>query len=367
MRGDGYYYQRHKDGCATTAKDGTTETCACVWWIGYRFRGKLLRESAGRTERDAKRKLRERMKAIHGDRFLGPQEDRLSIGDLLSALETHLQVKGASLRSAAPHIKAARSHFGMERAVDLTAARIERFQAEELAAESPKAPATINRIVGTLRQAFRLARKQERLSRMPVFPMLPEKNARQGFVEPATFEKIAAALPPDLADVARFAYSTGWRKGQLSKLKWEHVDRTNRLVTVPGTITKNGKPQTIPLEGELWSLIERRWLRREVKRRNRPVFLSPFVFHRGDGKVVGDFRKKWAKACATAKVAALLFHDLRRSSVRNMVRAGVDRDVAKSISGHKTDSMFSRYNITDEKDQREALRRVDLYVAGKSA
>jgi hypothetical protein len=62
----------------------------------------------------------------------------------------------------------------------------------------------------------------------------------------------------------------------------------------------------------------------------------------------------------------LKIRDLRRSGVRNMVRAGVDRDVAKSISGHKTDSMFSRYNITDERDQREALRRVDLYVAGRA-
>jgi integrase len=193
--------------------------------------------------------------------------------------------------------------------------------------------------------------------------MLPVDNARQGFVEPETFEKIAANLPADLADAARFAYSVGWRKGQVSKLRWEHVDRTNRLMIVPGKLTKNRKPQTIALEGELWTIIERRWLRREVRRKRRPVFLSPVVFHRGDGKPIGDFRKKWAKACVMAKVSGLLFHDLRRSGVRNLIRAGVDRDVAKKISGHKTDSMFSRYNITDERDQRVALIALDHYVA----
>jgi integrase len=366
MRGDGYPYQRHRAGCPNEGQREAQQKCTCVWWVRFSYRGKDIREGSWPSEREARRKLRTRIKAIRGDRYVGPAEEKLSVGDLLDALAVHLEVRGASLRSAAPHIKAARAHFGMERAVDLTAARIERYQQEELAAAQPKAPATINRVVGTLRQAFRLARKQERLGRMPVFPMLPEQNVRQGFVDPAAFDRLAAALPPDLADAARMAYATGWRKGQLAALRWEHVDRTNKLIMVPGTITKNGKPQALPLEGQLWALVEHRWQRREVRRKGRPVYLSPFVFHRGDGKALGDFRKKWAKACAAAKVPpALLFHDLRRSGVRNMVRAGVDRDVAKSISGHKTDSMFSRYNITDERDQREALRRLDLYVAGR--
>ncbi len=357
MRGNGSTYQRHRDSCP---KNGP---CSCVWWISYYFQGEEVRLPGGKTDRDARKKLKARIKSIQRGHHIDPQEDKLTIGDLLEALVTHLTVKGASLRSAMPHIKVARLYFGMERAVDLTAARIERYQAEEQAAENPKAPATINRVVGVIRQAFRLARKHERITRLPVFPMLPEQNVRQGFVDPAAFEKVAAALPPDLADAAQFAYVTGWRKGQVSKLRWEHVDRTNKTITVPGSMTKNRKPQTIALEGDLWSLIEHRWQRREVRRKGRPVFLSPFVFHRGDGKALGDIRKRWDKACELAKVRGLLFHDLRRSGVRNMVRGGVDRDVAKSISGHKTDSMFSRYNIIDEKDQREALRRVDLYRA----
>jgi integrase len=104
-------------------------------------------------------------------------------------------------------------------------------------------------------------------------------------------------------------------------------------------------------------------VRRKVERPKRPVFLSPFIFHRGDGKPLGDFRKAWAKACSAAGVPALLFHDLRRSGVRNMVRAGVDRDVARKITGHKTESMFSRCNVTDTRDQVEAFRRVEIYLA----
>jgi hypothetical protein len=118
---------------------------------------------------------------------------------------------------------------------------------------------------------------------------------RQGFVEPETFEKIVANLTADLADAARFAYFVGWRQG--AKLRWEHVDRTSRLMIVPGKLTRSRKPQTIALEGELWAIIERRWLRREVRRKRSPVSLSPCVFHRGDGKPIGDFRNK----CGGAK------------------------------------------------------------------
>ncbi|MGH7856958.1 MAG: hypothetical protein ACREQY_06460, partial [Candidatus Binatia bacterium] len=289
MRGDGFTYQRHKSACPNRNQPDPARTCSCVWWLGFYFRGEFLREPAAgrdeppiRTEREARRKLRDRINSIRGDRYLGPQEEKLTIGDLLDALETHLATKGASLRSVSPHVKEARRHFGPERAVSLTAARIERYQAEELAADEPKAPATINRVVGTLRQAYRLARRQERISRLPVFPMLPEDNARQGFVEPETFEAIFAALVTgadgeegdelakrrttaakktpkprtfeDLADAARFAYLTGWRKGQISKLRWEHVDRMNRLLIVPGGaragMTKNRKPHTIALEDE---------------------------------------------------------------------------------------------------------------------
>lgn len=77
---------------------------------------------------------------------------------------------------------------------------------------------------------------------------------------------------------------------------------------------------------------------------------------------LGEFQEGVGESGAAAGVPDLLFRELRRSAARNLVRAGVDRDVARKVTGHRTESMFSRYNITDTADQLEAFRRVDGYV-----
>ncbi|GEM_PF-6445769 len=88
--------------------------------------------------------------------------------------------------------------------------------------------------------------------------------------------------------------------------------------------------------------------------------LSEYVLHRR-GRPIVDFKKAWTSACEKAKVAGKLFHDLRRTAVRDLIRAGVPQAVAMEITGHRTPSVFLRYNIVSGDDMREAMQRTQRY------
>jgi integrase len=129
------------------------------------------------------------------------------------------------------------------------------------------------------------------------------------------------------------------------------VDQPGRLIVLP--TSKNGKGRVLALEGELWDIIERRYAARG---------LVPWVFHR-HGQRIRGFRKAWAAACQAAGVPGRHFHDFRRSTVRNLTRAGVPEKIATDLTGHKTRSVYDRYNITSEDDLRAAARKLQAYLA----
>ena len=128
------------------------------WWIAYYVNGKEYRESGGKTEKAAERKLKDRLKEIYGERFVGPQQERVLVNGLLDSLIAEQEGNRAKdLRTVKIRVKPLRAFFGQYRAVDVTPTLVKRYVAERLADE--KTRATVNREVSTLRRAFNLARE----------------------------------------------------------------------------------------------------------------------------------------------------------------------------------------------------------------
>jgi integrase len=123
---------------------------------------------------------------------------------------------------------------------------------------------------------------------------------------------------------------------------------------------KNDDARTVFLDEELKGVFAG-----QVEARKKTSKLVPYVFPGKDGTGrIKDIRGAWESACKKARIGRRLFHDFRRTAVRNMARAGVQERVAMTISGHRTRSVFDRYNIVSEADLKIASQKQEAYLEG---
>ena len=333
-----------------------------VWWIRYCYRGRELRESAKTSdERKAWRFLDRRLKERERPDFVGPKEERLTLEDLERALEAHYlqNNKAASLATARHSLKRLKEFFAYDRLVDLTTDRIDEFKMTRLAAGAERS--TVNRHLAYLRLGFRLLveKKQISFARVPAIRNLEGENVREGFINVADFEAILAKMDRSVSlavlDLIRFLYNSGWRSGAAKALPWRYVDLEEKMITLPNSSDAGNKkkPRVLALEGELLEILERRLKDRRLD--------CPLVFHR-NGKPIKTFRKAWRSACADAGFAGLVPHDMRRSAIRNFRKAGIPETVGMALSGHRTNSVFKRYDIIDTEDVQAAVAKVQAYL-----
>ena len=189
-------------------------------------------------------------------------------------------------------------------------------------------------------------------------PMLEENNIRKGFFEHADFLALRTALPFHLKGFITFGYKVGWRVSEIAGLTWKQVDLNQGIVRLEVGETKNDDGRTVYLDDELKEIFNQQWESRKVNRK-----LLPYVFLNKDGgDRVKRFDKSWKSACKDAGIGVRLFHDFRRTAVRNMVRSGIPERVAMMISGHKTRSVFDRYNIVNDQDLKLAALKQQAYL-----
>ena len=341
-----------------------------VWWLKYYEGGKPKYESSKTTKKQAAEKiLRSREHSIDEGVPIDPQKGKVKFDEAVTYLLTDFELQNRKTKDDADaritlHLKPV---FGDRRLASITADEIEAYQ---VARRKEKASnATINRELALLKRMYRLALVKKKLSHdhVPEISMLEEDNVRQGFFEHAQYVSLLKHLPDTLRPVVTFAYYTGWRiADEVLQLEWRQVDRKAGEVRLDVGETKNKKGRVIYFSPELKSLFDERWKKHEEL--SGLGILCPYVFARpvqpkGKPKTAkpyspSGFKKAWDGARVLAGCPGRIPHDLRRTAVRNMVRAGIPESVAMKISGHQTRSVFERYNITSEGDLRDAARKM---------
>jgi integrase len=347
------------------------------WWIQFYRNGRGFRESTHTTDRrKAERMLARRLASVASGQFIEPKHERITVGVLYEALLTNYEVnQRASLDGAKQRWeKRLKDYFGhlQARAVttDLLNAYVLKYKAstegksgdEDEGRSAALTNATINRDFAALKRAFNLAYRStpRKVSHVPTFPHLDEAAPRRGFIEQAQYDALAKhATSLWLRAFLAVAYSFGFRKGELLGLRVRQVDLASRTITLDPGDTKNGEPREVHMTQDVYELLKACVVGKER---------DDFVFTRENGKRVLDFREAWEKLITAAGLPGLLVHDLRRSAGRNMVRKGVPERVAMAISGHKTRTVFERYNIVSKGDLEEAARKIEKRIEdrGKS-
>jgi len=341
---------RRRYGTGSLYKRGNT------WWIAYHVQGKHVRESARTSvRREAEAFLRERLHGVDQGKAT-PTTARTTLADLERLVVNDYKAQGRrttrNVRQAFKHLAA---HFGSERkAREITGADVEAYKAARLG--SGAAHATVNAELAQLRRGFRLAIRHGLLATRPDFSLRTPRNARQGFFEADDLASLLPHLPDWLAPVVRFMYLTGWRRTEVLTLEWRQVDRRRRIIRIEAT--KNDEPRTLPYGPlpELGAILDEQWARHEAYQAGDR--LVPWVFPGARGGRIHDYSAAWKRATATAGLVGRIPHDFRRTAVRNLERAGVPRSVAMQITGHKTESIYKRYAIVNERDVADGLAKL---------
>lgn len=329
-----------------------------TWWIDYGFRGKRYRESSGsRKKKNAVALLRKRLAEMGAGDFVGPSAEQVTFADLAEGIRNHYRIKklktAERMKLSVRHLQ---KFFGADaRALDITDDRVTAYAIHRQ--EEGAAQATIQRELMALSKMFKLGRKKLGGYR-PEIPSLNVSNVRKGFLDEAEIEAVIRELTPPVRPLVRFAALTGWRKGEILGLRWSQVDFDAGVIRLdPGT-TKNLEGRLFPFHElpPLARLLEaQRQQTRKVEKETGAIVTH--VFHR-NGEPIRSIRTGWNAACRRAGLEGALFHDLRRTAVRNLVRAGVPEKTAMQLVGHKTRSIFDRYNITNEADARAGVAKL---------
>ena len=323
-----------------------------TWWIKYHVGGEARYESSGSNKReDARDLLRKRLGAP------ATAKGSVTVGSLLDDLKAYYDAsKRADYDASFQHLY---KGLGDVRAARLTTAGVNQYVAKRQSVGAA-ANNTVNRELAILRRAFSFGAESTppRVASIPRFKLLKPGAARTGFITFEDYNKIKGHLPDWFVGPFVVGFYTGARLEEIFSITHDSVDLAASEIMLKAADTKTGEGRHLPIYGDMVQIVK------DAISRRFPG--CPYLFHRaGTPLYQGRIWRAWKACVISAGYPNLMFHDLRRSAIRNMVRAGIPEKVAMTVSGHKSRSIFARYNIVDGDDVRRVGETMQRFFGGE--
>lgn len=298
----------------------------------------------------AKKILAQHMQAIVEHKFLDVEKPRITFNEAAEGFLAYSRSRKKTFRRDGEMIATLGKFFDNRPLESLTLDLVEEYVTFRRKQRPTLMGSSLNREIATLKAIINRAIRNGQLEKNPIaFFKFFKETPRNRTLTPDEYKRLLENCSKRTKIFVQLAYVTAMRKGEIIGLRWDQVDFQHKVIVLEATDTKTLEKREVPLDEALIEML------RQVPR----TLGCPYVFT-FKGKHIGDIKTNFNSACRRAGLKGFHFHDLRHCAITNMRKAGVPDNVIMSISGHKTTSMFRRYDAVDRVDRHKALERLRL-------
>ncbi len=323
-----------------------------VYWIEYYQDGRKRRERIGTNKAAAEHRLREVLSRRAEGRVVKKIKDP-TFDELKKWYLSLPQIKNKkSYDRDILSLEKLTSFFSGKHISSISVNQVEAYRQKRLSENSYRKhktrAATVNREIACLRHMLNLAEQEGKIESIPFkgLKALKEHNTRDRVLSHDEFERLISNCPPHTARIVAVAYYTAMRRGEILRLRWDRVDLKNGFIRLLPEDTKTDEDRAIPIHPEIVKML-----------RSMPRDIHGYVFTL-NGKPIGDIRNSFRAACKRAGIENFTFHDLRHTAINNWRLQGHDFFRIMAVSGHKTMSVFKRYNTVSEDELKTLVPQI---------
>lgn len=264
------------------------------------------------------------------------EAERMTVADLLETYEREITHRKKSAKKERSRIGILTTKLGAWSLAALTPERV-----IEYVDGRKVAPDTVRKELQTLGHAIDTAMAMWNVS-LPANPVTTAKRIlrvtraldagqhRDRRVSDEELGAITARLRPIPAAAVVFMVETAVRRGELCRIRREHTK--DKILSLPGAITKTGKPRRIPLSQRAQGVLD-----------SLPARIDGLAF----GLKPDSLTQAFARACRAAGIRDLRIHDLRHEATSRLFERGLSVEEVASITGHTSWSSLKRYTHPD--------------------